>query len=219
MEYMMITDYNAKELKNSQLRKATENINKIGNSVRQNYFKVASIIARVEAYKSYEDDGFKSVHEWTAQCFGFKKSTSYSLLRIGKYDTQEVLDEKGRVVDYISARTDIHDNSFGITQLERMSSLDEGEKERLIADGCITADMSCKDIADTVKKFRTRDSSRSENGSTDDTDTMPEFFDIIIKFKKGKSFTVAAGVPYGCKDDLVIAIGDLVDTTVNRWEE
>lgn len=219
MEYMMITDYNAKELKNSKLRKATENINKIGNSMRQNYFKVASIIARVYDDKAYEDDGFKSVHEWTAQCFGFKKSTSYSLLRIGKYDTREVLDEKGRVVDYISARTDIHDNSFSVTQLERMASLDEGDKRRLINDGYITANMSCKDIAEAVKVFKTQNSDQSENGRADDAEQMPEFFDIIIKFKKGKPFTVAAGVPVECQYDLMIAIGNLVDTMVNRGEE
>lgn len=192
MENNIITkNYNAKEMKSAKLRKATENINKIGAEFRKNYFKVASIIARVEADRAYEEDGFKTVHEWTETCFGIKRSVSYSLLRIGKEDTLEVLDDKGRVVDYTSKLHDVNGDGFSVTQLERMASLEDEVKKGLINDGVITADMTCKEIMDKTRQYK----NYIPSGQPDD---MPELkaetFKVFIKGSRSKQVVLVEGL-------------------------
>lgn len=195
---IIVKNYDTKEIKNARLRKATENINKIGTEFRKNYFKVASIIARVEADRAYEEDGFKTVHEWTETCFGIKRSVSYSLLRIGKEETLEVLDDKGRVVDYTSKLHDINGDGFSVTQLERMGSLEDEVKKGLINDGVITADMTCKEIMDKTRQYK----NSVPSGQSDD---MPELkaetFKVFIKGSRSKQ---------------VVLVEDLTEEEVNK---
>lgn len=192
MENNIITKtYKATEIINPKLRKATDNINKIGTELRKNYFKVAAIIARVEADKAFEEDGFKTVHEWTETCFGIKRSVSYSLLRIGKEETIEVLDDRGRVVDYTSKTHDKDGNGFTVTQLERMASLDAEVKDDLISDGTITADMTCKEIMDVVKASK---KDAVSNQTDDISELKAEIFKVIIKGSRSKSWTLLDGL-------------------------
>lgn len=153
MEYLE-TIKEEKNFKNRTLKKASEMIYKIAEQNRKNSFLVAKIIAEVDEKGAYKDDGFKTVHEWTAECFGIKKSVSYSMLKIGREKTLEVLDETGNVTDYVSSYQDKNGNTFSITQMERMSSLSEDEAEQLLTNGDITADMTCSDIMRTVKMVR-----------------------------------------------------------------
>lgn len=189
---IIVKNYDTKEIKNARLRKATENINKIGTELRKNYFKVAAIIARVEADKAFEEDGFRSVHEWTEKCFGIKRSVSYSLLRIGKEETMEVLDDRGRVIDYTSKTHDNDGNGFTVTQLERMASLDAEVKEELISNGSISADMTCREIMDVVKANK-KDSAPDQP----EEELKPETFKVIIKGSRSKSWTLLEGLYEG----------------------
>lgn len=186
---IIVKNYDTKEIKNARLRKATENINKIGTELRKNYFKVAAIIARVESDKAFEEDGFRSVHEWTETCFGIKRSVSYSLLRIGKEETMEVLDERGRVIDYTSKTHDKDGNGFTVTQLERMASLDAEVKEELISNGSISADMTCREIMDVVKANK-KDSAPDQP----EEELKPETFKVIIKGSRSKQVTLVEGL-------------------------
>lgn len=188
---IIVKNYDTKEIKDARLRKATENINKIGTELRKNYFKVASIIARVEADRAYEEDGFKTVHEWTETCFGIKRSVSYSLLRIGKEETLEVLDDKGRVVDYTSKLHDINGDGFSVTQLERMGSLEDEVKKGLINDGVITADMTCKEIMDITKQYK---NSVPSGQSANMPELKAETFKVFIKGSRSKQAVLVEGL-------------------------
>lgn len=138
-------------LKNKKLSKATLEIGKLLDEFRKNSFKIAKIIANVDEEKLYLEDGFKSVHEWTKEYFGIKKSMSYSLLKIGQTDTIEILDDKGRVIDYMSLTVDRDGLGFSVSQLIRMSSMDKAMRDALIAAGIITSYMSCKEIDNVIK--------------------------------------------------------------------
>lgn len=203
---IIVKNYDTKEIKNARLRKATENINKIGTELRKNYFKVASIIARVEADRAYEEDGFKTVHEWTGTCFGIKRSASYSLLRIGKEETLEVLDDRGRVVDYTSKLHDINGDGFSVTQLERMGSLEDEVKKGLINDGVITADMTCKEIMDKTRQYK----NSVPSGQSDD---MPELkaetFKVIIKGSRSKQVVLVEGLTEEEANDVFDKIAEM----------
>lgn len=217
MENNIVTKkYDAKEMKSAKLRKATENINKIGMEFRKNYFKVASIIARVDTDKAYEDDGFKSVHEWTEKCFGIRRSVSYSLLRIGKEETLEVFDDKGRVIDYTSRLCDVNGNGFSVTQLERIFSLDDDVKSGFIKDGVITADMTCKEIMDVVKKYK-------DSASFDQLDDMPkaeqETFKVIIKGSRSKQQVLVEGLNEKESYAVQIKIAEMFGGVVNDEKE
>ena len=106
---------------NNELRTATSKIFKIGATVRRCAFETAFIMAQVDATECYKDDGFNSVHEWAMKTFGFKKSASYTLLRVGMEYTRAFTDEKGKVRGYGSNL--IPENSgtdFTTTQIEKM---------------------------------------------------------------------------------------------------
>lgn len=217
MENNIITkNYDAKEMKSAKLRRATENINKIGTEMRKNCFKVASIIARVEADKAYEEDGFGTVHEWTETCFGIKRSVSYSLLRIGKEETLEVLDDRGRVVDYISKLHDVNGDGFTVTQLERMASLDDEVKKGLINDGVITADMTCKEIMDTAKQYK----NAVPSGQPDEMpEVKTETFKVIIKGSRSKRQVLVEGLSEAEANDVCGKIAEMFGGLLNDEEE
>lgn len=186
MDMITMVNDNKRELTNKKLINATITVNRLTNNIRENSFRIAKTIATVSENKLYEADGYKTVHEWTQEQFGYKKSLSYSLLRIGTEETMEILDEKGRAIDYVSRLHDINGDHFSVTQLERMSSLKKEDREELVNNGTITADMSCSAILKTAKSFR-------ENYVTADSEgyeETPETFSILIKGSRSKAFTV-----------------------------
>lgn len=211
---IIVKNYDTKEIKNARLRKATENINKIGTELRKNYFKVAAIIARVESDKAFEEDGFRSVHEWTETCFGIKRSVSYSLLRIGKEETMEVLDERGRVIDYTSKTHDKDGNGFTVTQLERMASLDAEVKEGLIADGSISADMTCREIMDVVKANK-----KDAASDQPEEELKPETFKVIIKGSRSKQQVLVEGLTEEEANDVFDKIAEMFGGVTSTKEE
>jgi hypothetical protein len=139
--------------KNKTLRAATVKIVKLGETVRMAAFETAAIMANVDANHCYMEDGFESVHDWAMTTFGFKKSASYSLLKIGKEYTRRNT-VNGKVTGYSSNL--LPENSgadFNMTQVEKMLPLGHAAAAELVESGDITPDMSAKKIGQYVKDY------------------------------------------------------------------
>lgn len=137
---------------NKMLATATEKVFKIGETVRKCAFETAAIMAQVDAAECFKDDGFNSVHEWAMKTFGFKKSASYTLLRIGKEYTRQIINARGKVEGYgsnllpESAETD-----FTTTQIEKMLPGGHDLAVELVESEEITPGMTCKEIEKVIK--------------------------------------------------------------------
>lgn len=145
---------------NKTLQKATTDIMKIGETVRKCAYQTAYIMAHVDATECYKDDGFDSVHAWAMKTFGFKKSASYTLLRVGKEYTRTIENSKGKIIGYSSTLCyldeeyagEIPEIDFTTTQIEKMLPADRKTVETLVKSGDIRPDMTCKQIAAVIKE-------------------------------------------------------------------
>lgn len=154
---------------NKTLATATERVFKIGETVRKCAFETAAIMAQVDDAECFKDDGFNSVHEWSMKTFGFKKSASYTLLRIGKEYTRRIINAHGKVAGYgsnllpESAETD-----FTTTQIEKMLPGGHELAVELVESEEIHPGMTCKEIEKVIKAHMNPDADEPE------TDTEPE---------------------------------------------
>ena len=108
----------------------------------------------------------KNVHEWAMKTFGFKKSASYTLLKIGKEYTETIKNSKGSIVGYTSNLLPDSETDFTTTQIEKM--LPAGH---LVDSEEITPDMTCKEIEAIVKKALNPEETETEETETEETET------------------------------------------------
>lgn len=160
---------------NKNLDKATKDIFKIGETMRKCAFTTAVIIANVDEMECYKEDGFNNVHEWVSLTFGFKKSASYSLLKIGKEYVREVINPKnGKVTGYVTnLLPENSDSDFTTTQLEKMLPVGHEKALELVTNGEITPDMTCKEISKIIKKHTVPEEA-TDTEPEEATDTEPE---------------------------------------------
>lgn len=167
------------------LQNATMKIFQINEAIRKNYFAIAFIVAGVESAKAYETDGFKDVHEWTSKTFGYKKSMSYDLLKIGKEYTREMFNKAGKVFGYECnlLPADSTDN-FGTTQVIKMLPLGHEMAVELVEKGEITPDMSARAIADVVKTYTTDEEPEEpkEESKIEEPAEVDEQVDMIERY-------------------------------------
>ncbi len=175
---------------NPVLTKATEKIFNLGETVRKCAYETASIMDYVDTTKSYLDDGFKSVHEWAMKTFGFKKSASYSLLRIGREYTQRLVGDDGKTKGFRSSLPTRTENDFTVSQIEKMLPLEKVDVLGLVSDGDITPDMTCKEIEKVVKEYR-KSVDESENSEVPESkEVVNEDSEVAPSDKITMDFTI-----------------------------
>lgn len=153
-EIMIVNATNAPTFQNKTLQSATNKIFKIAKAVRKCAYETAYIMAQVDETECYKDDGFNNVHEWAMKTFGFKKSASYTLLRVGKEYTRTITDAKGKVNCYCSNLiSENADNDFTTTQIEKMLPGGHELAVELVKKEEITPDMTCKEIEKVIKSY------------------------------------------------------------------
>ena len=141
-----------------RLEKNSQRILKCAESIDSKMFEVAAIIAETakaaaEDNSVLSEDGFKNVHEWTEAAFGFKKSMSYSLLKIGqnftvkdgKYRCNLTTEDVNGIEIYVN---------FTTSQVFQMLSFDEVMVRDAVYKKLITAEMSCREIAKKLKEIK-----------------------------------------------------------------
>ena len=153
MGELMIRTVDLPDFTNKELASATKKIASIGTKIARNLYEVSTILANVDERESYKDDGFKSTVDYAIKTFGFKKTSAYSLLKIGKEYTAPSLESN---LPHESGK------DFTTTQIEKVLPLKDREKVvELVELGEISPDMSCKEIEKVVK-----DLTRPENENT-----------------------------------------------------
>lgn len=155
---------------NKNLCKATAKINKLGTQIQRNMFEVAAIVARVNYTRDYEEDGFKNVHEWTAQAFGIKKTVSYNLVRIGSEYVEAITNENGKVLSYGSNLYHAGEDDFSIAQVQVMLPAGRAAVAQLAEEEKLTPEMTVKQIKAVVKSI-TEDEEEPAEEPAEDTET------------------------------------------------
>lgn len=164
------------------LQDVTNKVYAIGDNIKTEVYKIAWLIAMVDARGMYANDGFETVHAWTAQAFGFKKTLSYNLLKIGNEYTREVISRKSKVTGYCSnllpVPVEMDENGkplpsepapikdFSVSQLSAILPVGHREAEDLVREQVITPDMTVKQIKEIVKSRNAGSDSESESDDT-----------------------------------------------------
>lgn len=130
------------EIHNEELRKATLDIYKIGNGIRQSFYRIAAIMNNIDEQKMYVDDGFKDCIDYATTVFNMKKSDAYNLLKIGAEYTHKNGHESNLP----------HDNKdYSKAQVVALLPLGRGTAYDLTTAGTITPEMTVRQIKEVVK--------------------------------------------------------------------
>ena len=167
MEELMVPNTGAK-FQSKALTKATNSILSLIDRVKEHAWQIAYYVAQVDKSKSYEEDGFANVHEWTAKAFGWAKSQSYNFLALGRDYLTDIVDKNGKVIGHEC----VLDRDFTTSQVIKMLPLGKETAEQAVEAGAITADMSAREIERKVKELRTgkQDSIKEETSREEDTE-------------------------------------------------
>ena len=178
------------EIQNKELKKYTNRIQRLGMNIRSNMLAIAYTIAQIDASGCYADDGFESVHEYTAAVCGIKKSQSYAMLSVGRdYLTQ--VNSKSFAVETILDHTSGKD--YSLSQVQALLPLKDVNKAvDLSVKGVISSDMTVQQIKDIVKKIR--GVGKSEDG--EDTED-PGVGDTLTKATEETTYTIEHEVMLG----------------------
>lgn len=222
----LIANVNNVEFSNVDLNKATKEIVKLSDTIKQNLYHVAYIISDVNERELFKEDGFNNVHEWTAKAFGFKKSFSYDLLKIGNEYTAPIKDSKtGKIKGYKSNLTPVAGKDFTVSQVKVMLPLGEWENvEEATLNNDITPDMTILEIKKKVKELKTPEKEEAEETEeTPETETT-EAPDEIEEIDFIKLIKVNGEYKIDIKNyPEIFGIGkntkDIVTTIVNAWFE
>lgn len=171
-EMMNLNRANVPTFNNKRLQTATDKIFSLGEKIRRNALETCAVIATVDAEKSYEMDGFKSVHEWTVEAFGFKKSTSYNMLNIGRDYIKPIKNEKGRITGYASIIAS-DEGDYTVTQLRTLLPAGVDGAIELAESKKITPDMSTRAMKEVVDEYK-EEHSKDEDEDKDDVKTSKD---------------------------------------------
>lgn len=160
------------KIDNPELKKITGEIRKASANVIGNTFKIASLIAKVDADELYVADGFADVFDYVKQCFGLEKASAYNLIRVGNDFITEV--KKGNITSFETLLTHAG-KDYSISQVFKMLPLGIDKAKELTADGVIDETMSCRQIERIVKEntegTKARGKAKTEN---EPEETEPE---------------------------------------------
>lgn len=158
-----VTTLQKTEFTNRELQTATNNIFKLGESIKNSWFKVAYIVSEIDAKGAYTDDGFETVHDWVTKTFGLKKTASYTLLKIGKEYTRKITNSSGKTIGYGSNLVEDGEPDFSKTQVECLLPLGHEMAREFVDYGVIRPEMTCKDIRTFVKNYQNSDDTNSDS--------------------------------------------------------
>ena len=178
-EYMDIVINQNVTINDPDLKKITTEIRKASANVIGNTFKIAGLIAHVDAKKLYESDGFNDTFDYVKQCFGLEKASAYNLIRVGNDFITEV--KKGNITSFETLlKHGVRD--YSISQVFKMLPLGIEKAKELTDDGVIDETMSCRQIEKIVKENTegTKARGKSKTEPSDEPNDETEFNQVII---------------------------------------
>lgn len=139
---------------NPHLRLATRRIYSIADRICRCSLEVASIVASVEDTKTYKDD-FKSSAVWGEQVFGFKRSTFFNMLKVGR--EWVTVDSNGLVHDYHTVLINAGEDDYTVSQLVALFPLGVEAATELHEHGVIQPHMSVRRLKEVVEDYLKED--------------------------------------------------------------
>lgn len=139
-----------------RLEKATASIIRCAEGINSKSFEICYKVAEVaKAAKDdntiLSQDGFKNVAEWCENAFGFQKSSTNYMERIGR---QFIVKNGTRfTTNFVSESQDGY-IEFTYSQLVKMLSFDEIMVRDCVAKGIIKNTMSCREIERILKEVK-----------------------------------------------------------------
>ena len=161
-----------KKFENQSLEKATEEIIRLQKNVNESLISVAGISGEVAKSESYKDDGFKSAQEWLMNTFNYKKSTAYTMVKIGKEYVQLEMNGCLPIYKTIFANSET-DEDFTLTQLEKLLPLGKERIELFLRTGDLKYSMTVKEIKEFVSAIKSLEK-KSEEPETEETEPETE---------------------------------------------
>lgn len=171
-----MNELTTKKFENQSLAKATEEIIRLQKNANQSLISIAGISGEVEKSESYKDDGFKNAQEWLMSTFNYKKSTAYTMVKIGKEYVKLEVDGCVPVYKTIFVNHET-DEDFTLTQLEKLLPLGKEKIETYLLTGVIKYSMTVKEIKETVaniKALEKKTETESEVESSTETEAESE---------------------------------------------
>ena len=166
-----------KKFENQSLAKATEEIIRLQKNVNESLISVAGISGEVAKSESYKDDGFKSAQEWLMNTFNYKKSTAYTMVKIGKEYVQLEMNGCLPIYKTIFANSET-DEDFTLTQLEKLLPLGKERIEVYLSTGDLKYSMTVKEIKEFVSAIKSlekkSEETEPETEETETEETEPE---------------------------------------------
>lgn len=167
-----MNELTTKTFGNESLKKATEEIVSLQKNVNQSLISVAGIAGEVATSESYKDDGFKSAQEWLMKTFNYKKSTAYTMVKIGIEYVQLEIDVCLPIYKTIFANPET-DEDFTLTQLEKLLPLGKEKIEAYLSTGDLKYSMTVKEIKDFVSGIKSLEK-KSEEPETESEEPETE---------------------------------------------
>ena len=161
-----------KKFENQSLEKATEEIIRLQKNVNESLISVAGISGEVAKSESYKDDGFKSAQEWLMNTFNYKKSTAYTMVKIGKEYVQLEMNGCLPIYKTIFANSET-DEDFTLTQLEKLLPLGKERIEVYLSTGDLKYSMTVNEIKEFVSAIKSLEK-KSEEPETEETEPETE---------------------------------------------
>lgn len=161
-----------KKFENQSLEAATEEIIRLQKNVNESLISVAGISGEVANTESYKDDGFKSAQEWLMNTFNYKKSTAYTMVKIGKEYVQLEINGCLPIYKTIFANSET-DEDFTLTQLEKLLPLGKERIEAYLSTGDLKYSMTVKEIKEFVSTIKSLEK-KSEEPETEETEPETE---------------------------------------------
>lgn len=169
-----MNELTTKTFGNESLKKATEEIISLQKNVNQSLISVAGIAGEVATSESYKDDGFKSAQEWLMKTFNYKKSTAYTMVKIGIEYVQLEIDVCLPIYKTIFANPET-DEDFTLTQLEKLLPLGKEKIEAYLSTGDLKYSMTVKEIKDFVSAIKSLEKKSEESETeTEEPETEAE---------------------------------------------
>lgn len=163
-----------KKFENQSLAKATEEIIRLQKNVNESLISVAGISGEVAKSESYKDDGFKSAQEWLMNTFNYKKSTAYTMVKIGKEYVQLEMNGCLPIYKTIFANSET-DEDFTLTQLEKLLPLGKERIEAYLSTGDLKYSMTVKEIKEFVSEIKSLEKKSEETEpETEETESETE---------------------------------------------
>ena len=140
MDSLIVADL--PEIKNPELKQITKDIAHCAMLMQRTFYRVASLLAKVEKEKLYEEDHFYNAADYAQKVFKLKRSDAYNLLKIGKEYTSRAGNESNLPHEK---------GDFNKTQVVSMLPLGRDLAGELIESGVITTNSTTREIKEIVK--------------------------------------------------------------------